>query len=393
LVPNAFEKAAVIYAFETYVTEKRLAAVHKGLLANGYSRKVWRSADGQKHGGTPISLTSLHHVLQNPIYIGEVTYRGQRHQGLHEPIISRDLWEQAQAVLKARQQFKPRLPDHVLAGLLWDAYGRRMNARQSRSGAGSHSYYESAPSAWAVRRSLKVLRINARQIEQLVLNALQGLLSDPAALRQLLLDSVIVGSELNTLCSQGTAAASRLSNLTVGRRASTYKFIVSRVEVGFDQTKVILRIDALTAFLRWDGVGLFRMTDLELLRAKQLHAIDVPVHLYRQRRETWLPVQPCTERGEINESLVAVLADAREAQRLLYKHRERSLTELAWSLGKKPVQFSRLIRLNYLAPDILAAITDGRQPAELTRARLMKEDLPLDWALQRRQLGFRPVHA
>jgi hypothetical protein len=24
---------------------------------------------------------------------------------------------------------------------------------------------------------------------------------------------------------------------------------------------------------------------------------------------------------------------------------------------------------------------------------LMKQDLPLDWALQRRQLGFHPVHA
>ena len=392
LAPNALESAAVQCAFETYVAEKRLSAVHKTLLACGHRRKVWRLADGQKRGGTPISLTSLHHVLQNPVYIGEVTYRGERFPGLHEPIIKRVLWDQAQAVLKERQQFRPQLPEHLLAGLLLDAYGRRMNARQSRSGAGSHSYYESAPSAWAVRRSLKVLRVSATQIEQLVLHALQSLLGDPGALRQLLLSSASVGSEVNALSAQGTAAAARLSGLKLSRHGPTYKLVIARVEIGFDRVRVMVRVAALTAFLRWDGIGLFRMSELELVRAKELHEIVVPVHLYRQRRESWIPVEPCISQGPVDEKLTAVLDDAREAQRLLYKHRDRSLTELAWSLGKKPVLFSRLIRLNYLAPDIVAAITDGRQPVGLTRGAVMKQDLPLDWALQRRQLGFHPVH-
>jgi hypothetical protein len=50
--------------------------------------------------------------------------------------------------------------------------------------------------------------------------------------------------------------------------------------------------------------------------------------------------------------------------------------------------FSRLVRLNYLAPDILAAIVDGTQPATLTRRKLIECDLPTDWGLQRRLLGF-----
>lgn len=392
LVPCPAEAAAVCCAYKTYAIERSISAVHKALIAGGYRRKVRRTAAGEKVGGNSISLTSLHHILQNPVYIGEVTYRGERFPGLHEPIVDRHLWDEAQAVLKERQAFRPRLQEHLLAGLLWDAYGRRMNARQSRNGRGSHAYYESASSAWAARRSLKVLRVSASQIEVLALHTLQKLLSDPAILRDLLLSTGTVGSEVNALTAQGTAAAVRLGDLKLSRRAPTYKLLISRLEIGFDRVRILLRVDAVSAFLRWDGLGLFRMSDLELVRAKQLHTLEVPVHLYRQRRETWLPVTPCEKPGKPDNQLVNLLDDAREAQRLIYQHRDRSLTELAKSLGKKPVLFSRLVRLNYLAPDILAAIADGLQPPTLTRGVLMKQDLPLDWALQRRQLGFRSVH-
>ncbi|NJC04590.1 hypothetical protein GGQ97_000383 [Sphingomonas kaistensis] len=214
-----------------------------------------------------------------------------------------------------------------------------MNARQSFNDRGNHGYYESAPSAWAVRRALKTLRVNANQIEGMVLNALQELCSSPASLRELLLSSSGLGSEVNTLAAQGTAASVRLRDLKISWRALTYRLLMSRIEIGFDRIRVLLRIDALAAFLRWDGVGMFRMSDLELLRAKQLHTLEVPVHLYRQRRETWLPITPCVEALKPDMKLTELLNDAREAQRLIYQHRDRSLTELAWSLGKSRCSF------------------------------------------------------
>ena len=48
------------------------------------------------------------------------------------------------------------------------------------------------------------------------------------------------------------------------------------------------------------------------------------------------------------------------------------------------------IRLAFLAPDITAAILDGKQPAALNVAKLYKS-LPLDWTTQRHVLGFVPV--
>jgi site-specific DNA recombinase len=51
--------------------------------------------------------------------------------------------------------------------------------------------------------------------------------------------------------------------------------------------------------------------------------------------------------------------------------------------------FARLLRLNYLAPDITGAILEGRQPPTLTAKTLMTGwDLPIAWSAQRQTLGF-----
>lgn len=45
--------------------------------------------------------------------------------------------------------------------------------------------------------------------------------------------------------------------------------------------------------------------------------------------------------------------------------------------------------LEFLAPSIVTTVVEGRQPADLTLKHLMyRTQLPIDWPLQRRQLGF-----
>jgi site-specific DNA recombinase len=47
----------------------------------------------------------------------------------------------------------------------------------------------------------------------------------------------------------------------------------------------------------------------------------------------------------------------------------------------------RILNCSFLAPDIVEAILDGRQPADLTVQKLLRS-LPLAWAEQRQRLGF-----
>jgi hypothetical protein len=49
----------------------------------------------------------------------------------------------------------------------------------------------------------------------------------------------------------------------------------------------------------------------------------------------------------------------------------------------------QLLRVSWLAPDIIVAITEGRQPPSLTGRRLLRAaDVPLSWDEQRQYFGF-----
>ena len=66
-----------------------------------------------------------------------------------------------------------------------------------------------------------------------------------------------------------------------------------------------------------------------------------------------------------------------------------SVRDLACRDGIDRADIGRMIRLAFLAPDIVEAILAGRQPTHLTVSRLKRlSDLPLSWSDQRRLLGF-----
>jgi site-specific DNA recombinase len=85
LLPNGLEAPAVRCIFETYVATKRVSEVHKKLIALGHRRKVWKTKRGTVRGGRAIGLSSLHHILRNPVYVGDVTHKGERYPGIHQP--------------------------------------------------------------------------------------------------------------------------------------------------------------------------------------------------------------------------------------------------------------------------------------------------------------------
>lgn len=68
--------------------------------------------------------------------------------------------------------------------------------------------------------------------------------------------------------------------------------------------------------------------------------------------------------------------------------RSASLVEIAARFQRQPDIFARILRINYLAPDIIAALLDSTQPPHLTRKKLVDANLPMDWAMQRRLFGF-----
>jgi site-specific DNA recombinase len=63
------------------------------------------------------------------------------------------------------------------------------------------------------------------------------------------------------------------------------------------------------------------------------------------------------------------------------------MIEIARRTGYSKPYLRARIGLAFLAPDLQAAILEGRQPASLSVAQLIRDDLPMDWAAQRRLFG------
>jgi hypothetical protein len=87
-------------------------------------------------------------------------------------------------------------------------------------------------------------------------------------------------------------------------------------------------------------------------------------------------------------TLVKALARAFRWRRMLETGRYGTIDELAAAEKINSSYVSRLLRLTLLAPDIVEAILDGRQPERITLPGLM-EPFPVGWELQRQRLDSR----
>jgi hypothetical protein len=63
-------------------------------------------ASGLKYrkSGAPVPTSTVHAILRNRLYSGEFEWNGQRCQGNHAPLISRNLWERVQGVMDGRDR-------------------------------------------------------------------------------------------------------------------------------------------------------------------------------------------------------------------------------------------------------------------------------------------------
>ena len=94
--------------------------------------------------------------------------------------------------------------------------------------------------------------------------------------------------------------------------------------------------------------------------------------------------------AEVNAGLVKLIKDAFTIQIQLLSGSDDSIEAMSGRLGMNKCRLTSLIRLSHLAPDIVRALLEGRQPIELTPTQLLRlsKDLPHDWSEQRYVLGF-----
>jgi len=88
-------------------------------------------------------------------------------------------------------------------------------------------------------------------------------------------------------------------------------------------------------------------------------------------------------------SLVKAVARAHSWHERIINGDIKDQRSIATETGLDERYVSRVFQSAFLAPDIVEAILDGRQPPDLTFNKMLNR-LPMDWAEQHKQLGFVP---
>jgi hypothetical protein len=127
------------------------------------------------------------------------------------------------------------------------------------------------------------------------------------------------------------------------------------------------------------------MTERAALELDTL-TIRIPIRLQRRsgRKLIMMPegAEAPARKPRRDETLVKALARAHRWRRRIESGQAKSITDLAEQEGVTNAYVCRLLPLTCLAPDIVEAILDGRQPKGLRLAEMLGNG-PVAWEEQR----------
>ncbi len=115
--PDPDRAALVKWAFEAYASGNySTITLREELIDRGLT-----TVPTPKRPAKPPALSTIQRMLSNPYYKGDVIFRGASYDGLHEPLVSPEMWYRVQNVLTAHQVSgeKTQAHDHYLKGTIY----------------------------------------------------------------------------------------------------------------------------------------------------------------------------------------------------------------------------------------------------------------------------------
>ena len=372
LVIEPDEAQTVQHIFERYVALGSGQALIEELRADGYRTRE-RQVGDRTLGGVPFSRGMLFNLLSNPIYVGRIANKGETFEGEHEATIAAELWEQVQGRIKANSV--GRKLDHniehwsLLAGVITDGLGRRMSPTHTNKQGRRYRYYvthsadlrSGEPPAW---------RIPARDIEAAVQQRIIALLQDKRAIRAMLPDDADA-TATGAAISRAAELAGLIQSLSASR--AVLQSLIGTVQLCEDK----IRIAVLLA-------PLLRRIDISDESNKAELWLETSALKVRQGKATKLVISDDAGRAiEPDAALIGLLREAQSVRATILANPNLSISAIA---AQRQQCRQRLLKLSWLAPDIVNAITSGRHPNHLTPKRLLATDFEMSWIDQIRRL-------
>jgi DNA invertase Pin-like site-specific DNA recombinase len=393
LAVNKVEARTVVHIFQRYLALRSVRDLKEDLAATGIRSKRRLRFDGTEFGQQELARGALYGMLQNRIYRGEITHKGNSYPGEHPAIIDQQLWDEVQElVVKNRVEratgARAKNPS-LLGGFVFDSTGERLTPTYAIKKGTRYRYYISAPlmRQGKTRRS-HGWRIPAADLECLIINRLRTFFTDPTALLE-----TIDGEPQNAsrqLVERGSQIAAEFGTQPPQTIKATLMNLQCRVVVESDQVQI--------SFCRHRLAGLFAGQPLDPVPQDQTSkpntddtvSLSTPARLRRIGREMRMLVDGSDNEDVPDPSLLRLLARVYDIQDRLCQDTNLTVRDIAREEGITSAYVYTLLRLRWLAPDITTAIVNGRQPLQLSAKFLMlrASRLPIDWVEQRTLLGF-----
>ena len=397
LVVNQAEASEVERIFGLYAELGSVRLLEHRLAAEGITSKRRQNAAGHPTGGKPMQRGNLYGMLQNRLYRGEVAHKGHVYPGEHQAIIGQALWDRVQAGLISRRADRPITApssDHpaLLTGLVFDADGQRLTPSHARKGAKRYRYYVSARLMRGGRdkaiTSIRGLRLPASGLDALVTDSLFRFVAAPSVLLHTLGSAISEAAQQHAMLAAADQLAREWQQLTWPAMSDIVRACVARVVVYPEEVRVEVALQPLRALLLPSEAGASGpRTGAAAILPR--HTIIVPALLQRAGQEMRLVVEGSQSTSRPDPTLAKLIQQAIVFREQLLTANGVGIAELAAIAGVSGSHYTRVLRLGFLAPEILTAIANGRQPVGLTATKLMGDTrLKLLWSEQGSKLGF-----
>ena len=331
-------------------------------------------------------------MLQNRIYRGETVHKENSYPGEHEPIVDAALWGEVQRKLAANRFDRATgagvTQVSLLARLIYDDAGNRMTPTHANKKGTRYRYYVSAELVRGTRGNApRGRRVPAADLERLVEERLTRFLQTKVEVFGAFGSLVGDGNECSDLIARAAGLAQRWADLPPTEKCAILATLVDRIDLKRDTLEIRICPSQLPAILRGENgpQNLKRPPD----STEPTITLTIAARLKRTGRETRFLIDGMSApRRQVDHSLHRLLARAYRYNHMVMRSGGKTLGQLAAEAGVVRSYFTRILRLSFLAPDIVKLILRDHHPIELSAKRLANEvRLPIAWDEQRALLG------
>ncbi len=383
LVINDRQAEVVRHIMSRYLALGSVVGLVEELGRDGYRTEIKTSATGNSSGGVPYSRGMLYRLLTNPVYRGLISHKGEVFPGEHEPIVSEELWCRVQTTMAERTQGHSRRLNakdpSLLAGLLVDGEGRAMSPSHTLKGKVRYRYYCTRPE---LVDGTETWRVSAHDLERLVSQRLADFLDDSSTLAGHLREHIPTARHTSTMLGDAARHAQAFRNGRSSERLSLFNNLVELVELGAEHILIRTSTARIAAAFNLEVDPDHKSKPIELTCAatKVWHG--------RQLRLVIPGPDASAQLRHRDQKLINLVREAYAARQLAIANPDKPISGLAKMSGRCRNRLAKYLAVSSLAPDIVAAILQGRQPVGFSTTQLLRADLPLCWQEQRVLLGF-----